>query len=247
MTDFSSYSNADNDDDFDRELTAEEAAAEARADDASAAAAEAEIEAGSDNAARLPQEQINEFVMAAHHDLDKVRTLLAQTPALIDENADWFETPIEAATHVGRTDIINFLMENGAELDICAAAFLGRIDEVQTMLTDDPGLYEAVGAHNIPVLYYPVIGGHNHIAQVLYDAGAAVNTDDGVTSPLHGAALFGQTDMARWLLAHDANPYSTDYDGKTALDRAEERGETEIAALIRPFFDTDQADAAPIV
>lgn len=189
----------------------------------------------------LPQEMIDEFVVAAHHDLPFVRERLAERPDLINENATWIETPIQAAAHVGNREIAEYLLEQGAPLDICTASMLGLGDEVRALLQDDPGLYEAEGAHRIPVMFFPTLYGYVPIAQMLYDAGAAVNVDEGRQSPLHGAAIFGQTEMAQWLLNHDANPYAKDYEGKTPLDRAEANGNEAVAALLRPFFPEEQA------
>ncbi|GEM_PF-495561 len=198
----------------------------------------------------LSQELINEFVVAAHFDFDKVKSMLAERYELLNENAAWLETPIQAAAHTGRADIAEFLLEQGAPLDICTAAMLGRADDVRQMLNDDPGLYEAVGAHNIPVMYFPAIAGNIPIATMLLSAGAAINVEDGRSSPLHGAASFGQTEMVKWLLANDANPYTVDFDGKTPLERAQQRQYTAIIELLQPFFPveeggTDTGEAQP--
>ena len=184
----------------------------------------------------LSQETIDEFVVASHHDLPRVQTLLAENPDLLNENAQWIETPIQAAAHVGNRPIAEYLLGQGAPLDICTAAMLGKIDEVRALLADEPELAHAHGAHNIPVLFYPAISGNIAIAQLLVDAGADVNFEDGQNSPLHGAALVGQTVMVQWLLDHDANPFAKDYEGKTPLDRAEDNRHEEAAALLRPFF-----------
>ena len=53
---------------------------------------------------------------------------------------------------------------------------------------------------------------------------------------LHLAAFQGNTrhiEMAKWLLANGANAGAQDFEGKTALDVASERGNTEIAEVIR--------------
>lgn len=186
----------------------------------------------------LAQEAINNFVIAAHHDLAQVKKSLAEQPDLLNENADWVETPIQAAAHMANRDIMDYLLAEGAPLDICTAAVLGRADDVRAMLADDPGLAEATGAHNIPVMYFAAIVGNEDIAQILLDAGAAINSPDGSNSPLHGAAIFGQPKLVKWLLDHDANPYTVDFEGKTPLERAEANGHEEVAALLRPFFDT---------
>ncbi len=189
-------------------------------------------------ASELSQEMINELVVAAHHDLARVKELLAEQPNMLNENADWVETPIQAAAHVGNRSIAEYLLEQGAPLDICTAAMLGRSDEVRAILSDDPGESQATGAHNIPVLFYPAISGNVEIAQILLDAGSPTAVDEGVNSPLHGAALFGQAVMAQWLLDHDANPYAVDYEGKTPLDRAQENDHADVVAVLEPYYES---------
>ena len=75
---------------------------------------------------------IQQFVGNAHGDLDRVKELLSQEPALINACWDWgggdFETALGAASHMGRRDIAEFLLENGARLDLFAAAMLGKLD-----------------------------------------------------------------------------------------------------------------------
>ena len=185
----------------------------------------------------LPQEAIDEFVVASHHDLPRVQELLAETPALLNENATWVETPIQAAAHVGNRPIAEFLLGEGAPLDICTAAMLGRVDDVRALITENPELSGATGAHNIPLMFFAAISNNGEIAQMLFDAGANVNAGEGGNTPLHGAAMFGLTDMVRWLLDHDANPYAVDYEGKTPLERAQANGHTSVVALLEPFFE----------
>lgn len=190
--------------------------------------------------AQLSQDLINEFVIVSHADLDKVKTMLAEHPALLNENAVWLETPIQAAAHVGNVDVAEFLLDQGAPLDICTAAMLGMKEEIAALLADDPALVNATGAHRIPLMFYPAIYGRVDVAEMLLKAGAPLNTEGGSQSPLHATILFKQTQMARWLLDHDANPYATDFDGRTAFERAEANDCGEIADMLRPFFAVDE-------
>src|SRR5215216_3839694 len=172
----------------------------------------------------IPQEIIDEMVVASHHDLPRVQEMLAENPALLNENATWIETPIQAAAHVGNRLIAEYLLEQGAPLDICTAAMLGRIDDVKALLAEAPELSGATGAHNIPLMFFAALSDNTDIAQTLYDADADVNAGEGGNTPLHGAAIFGRMNTLRWLLSHDANPYAVDYEGKTPLDRARDNG-----------------------
>jgi len=192
---------------------------------------------------QLSQELINEFVIVSHAELDKVKAMLAEHPALLNENAVWIETPIQAAAHVGNVPIAEYLLDQGAPLDICTAAMLGLKEEISEFLNDNPELVNANGAHKIPLMFYPTLYGRTDIAEMLLNAGAPLNEGEGAQSPLHGAVLFNRVAMVQWLLDHDVNPYAVDFEGKTAFERAEEKGLTEIADLLRPFFDADEDEA----
>ncbi|HYO87219.1 MAG TPA: ankyrin repeat domain-containing protein [Candidatus Limnocylindrales bacterium] len=185
----------------------------------------------------LSQNTIDAFVMAAHHDLPQVQDMLASEPALLNENAEWLETAVQAASHVNRPDIITFLLDQGAPLDICTAAVLGRADVVASMLAEYPDLIGATGPHNLPVTYYPAICGRPDVLQLLIGAGANVSAGEEANTALHGAAAYGQTETVRWLLAHDANPYAIDHEGRLPIEVAAEKGFSEIVALLEPYTD----------
>ena len=106
---------------------------------------------------------VNEFVLVAHTDLDEVKRLLAQEPALVKASWDWgggdFETGLGAAAHMGHREIALFLLENGAALDLFAAAMLGYVDIVRNMLSEHPELGDAKGAHGIPLVVHAQQGG----------------------------------------------------------------------------------------
>src|SRR5512138_2642348 len=94
---------------------------------------------------------VQEFVCNAHGDLDRVKELLAQEPALINATWDWgggdFETGLGAASHMGRRDIAEFLLENGARLDLFAATMLGKLEIVKATLNAYPEAIKTLGPH----------------------------------------------------------------------------------------------------
>ncbi len=106
---------------------------------------------------------VNEFVSVAHADLDEVKRLLAEEPALVKASWDWgggdFETGLGAAAHMGHREIALFLLDNGAALDLFAAAMLGYLDVVRAMLAEHPELRDANGAHGIPLTVHAQQGG----------------------------------------------------------------------------------------
>jgi len=115
---------------------------------------------------------VQEFVVKAHGDLDRVTQLLAQEPALVNATWDWgggdFETALGAAAHMGRKDIANFLLEHGARLDIFAAAMLGKLEIVKAALTAYPAALKTPGPHGIPLIVHAEKGGEDARAVLEY-------------------------------------------------------------------------------
>ena len=115
---------------------------------------------------------VQEFVGKAHGDLNRVTELLAQEPNLVNATWDWgggdFETALGAASHMGRKDIANFLLEQGARLDIFAAAMLGKLDIVKAALQAYPAALETPGPHGIPLIAHAQQGGEDAKAVLEY-------------------------------------------------------------------------------
>ncbi len=108
---------------------------------------------------------VQEFVGTAHGDLSRVRELLAQESKLINATWDWgggdFETALGAASHMGRRDIAEFLLENGARLDLFAATMLGKLPIVKAALKAFPGAINTPGPHGIPLIAHATAGGED--------------------------------------------------------------------------------------
>lgn len=181
----------------------------------------------------LTQDEINNFVGVSHGDFAAVQTMLKATPEIVTLPAVWGETAIEAASQTGREDIIGILLAAGAPMDICTAAVLGKLDVFEQMLKADPARAHALGAHGIPLMYFPVIKGYRTIAELALAAGAPVNGGDGVTPPLHGAVVFNQLEMADWLLAHGADANSLNFENKTPLAVALDKKNQPMAELLQ--------------
>ncbi len=181
------------------------------------------------------QEIIDQFVGNAHGNFSLVKELYEKYPSMINANASWFETAIEAAAQTGQVEIANYLLEHGAEFDICTAAMLGNLGRIQELLNDEPGLINARGAHGIPLLYFPVIRDHKKISAYLLQRGANPNAaSPGGLTPLHAAVIFNQVQMARWLLDHGVVP-NPSYEGKTPLALAMEKHLSELVDILRSY------------
>jgi len=180
--------------------------------------------------AELSPDLIQEFVISAHSDFPKVREMLEQEPGLLNEKWMMFdENALEASGHMGRADIMEYLLGKGAPLTIFAAASLGRPEEVAAYLKENPALATALGVHGMTILYHAALGGKVEIAEMLVANGGG----QGANHALHAAVMLGRREMAAWLLARGADPNTLDFAKKTTLDVAQSLGHEEIAAMLR--------------
>ena len=94
---------------------------------------------------------VQDFVIVCHMDLAMVKQLLEREPNLVNAFMDWgagdWESGLGGASHMGRRDIVEFLLENGARIDIFCAAMMGQLDAVRAFLTLQPKLIDARGPH----------------------------------------------------------------------------------------------------
>lgn len=114
------------------------------------------------------KEQINralaqDFVIFAHSDLEMTRKLLEREPGLINASIDWgggdWETALGGASHMGRKDIVDFLLSQGARIDLFCAAMLGQLDAIKAFLALEPALIDARGPHGFGLHFHAQVGG----------------------------------------------------------------------------------------
>lgn len=107
--------------------------------------------------------RVQDFVIFAHSDLSMVKTMLEKEPALLNATMDWgggdWESGLGGASHMGRRDIVEFLLEKGARIDLFCAAMLGQLDAVKSFLTLQPHLIDAKGPHGFSLHFHAQVGG----------------------------------------------------------------------------------------
>jgi hypothetical protein len=64
---------------------------------------------------------------------------------------------------MGRHDIANYLLQNGARLDLFAAAMLGKLEIVKATLGAYPEAIDIPGPHGIPLIAHAQAGGNKAI------------------------------------------------------------------------------------
>ena len=115
---------------------------------------------------------VQDFVIYAHFDLKMVKLLYEKDHALINATMDWgggdWESGMGGASHMGRRDIAEFLLEKGARIDIFAAAMLGQLDVVKSFLTARPSLIDCKGPHGIPLITHAEMGKEGAVEVLKY-------------------------------------------------------------------------------
>ena len=111
----------------------------------------------------LDAELVRTFVIAGHGDIERVKSMLAEHPGLINAAWDWgggdFETALGGAAHVGSQECARHLLAHGAYMTIYAAAMLGQLEMVKAFLYAQPEAHRFPGAHGIPLIVHAQQGG----------------------------------------------------------------------------------------
>jgi hypothetical protein len=113
--------------------------------------------------AQLAPELVKEFVRVGHNNLSEVQRMLKDQPGLL--NASWdvgggdFETALEGAAHVGDREIAEYLIGQGARVDIFALTMLGHTAVVKGLLALYPHLLRSKGPHGLTLLHHATRGG----------------------------------------------------------------------------------------
>src|SRR5436309_7456233 len=140
------------------------------------------------------------------------------------------ETAIQAAAQVGSVPVAEYLLENGAPLEICTAAMLGRKEEVERRIRENLGNINSSGAHGIPLLPHAAWSGDIELVQYLFQNGAKT----GSSLALQNAITRGYYGLVVWLI-ENASPdlNAKNFQGKTSLSVAIERKQEIIAQLLK--------------
>lgn len=129
-------------------------------------------------------ELILEFVLAAHKSFDETKKILEKHPLLLNCTSQFkkgdFETAVGGASHMGRRDIVDYLVGKGARLDIFNYAFLGYDDFIKKIVTDYPHLLNSYGPHGFTLLHHAQVGKRTELVEWLQSKGLTEKMIKGV-------------------------------------------------------------------
>jgi ankyrin repeat protein len=143
--------------------------------------------------------EVDLFSAVAIGDLERVQSLLTQSPDLAAARSDDGYPALHLSVDLNHDNIVTALLKAGCDIDI-------RSDS-------------KVGLRGGSPLHQSAIRGRNRISRLLIEAGADVNAlSDLKTTPLHHAAKAARVRTARLLLERGARIDAVDENGKTPLE-----------------------------
>ncbi|KAI7975791.1 hypothetical protein EIK77_005541 [Talaromyces pinophilus] len=191
-----------------------------------------------------PQEVIGLHLAAFHGLLHSIEVLLSRRPDIdLEAREDFDRTALIVAAENGHADVVQFLIEKGANLEaqdyddrtaLYAAAESGHEAVVKVLLEKGANKDGPEGPLYSP-LGMAVENGHSAVAKLLLHNGANPEgtLDEYGKTALLSAVDMGDADMVRVLLNKGANPNAAHVDyGWTALTKATENGNEEIAKIL---------------
>ncbi len=151
---------------------------------------------------------------------------LVEAGADLNARSTWWAGGF-GVTHTTRPELAAHAVERGAELDIHAAARLGRLDRVRELIEHDPGLVHARGGDGQTPLHF---ASTVEIAAFLLDHGADIDAKDVDHESTPAQYMLGdRLDVARFLVERGC---------RTDILMAAAIGDLE---RVRGFLDADPA------
>ncbi|EPG73635.1 ankyrin repeat protein [Leptospira fainei serovar Hurstbridge str. BUT 6] len=157
---------------------------------------------------------LNLFEAAALGNQARVQELLEKDPTAVHSYSPDGWTPLHLAAHFGRSSLVTFLLDHGAELQAKSKS--------------------KFSFGNTP-LHSAVASGKDETVKLLIERGADPNygQEEGGYTPLHiAASRQGNGHIVALLLKHGANPELKTKDGQTAREIAMQRGNWKEAEIL---------------
>src|SRR5437879_2507899 len=168
-------------------------------------------------------------------DLAAVKSLIADDALLASAKNDSGVSGILAAIYMGRGEIRDFLIANGAELGLPEAAAIGQLARVRELIEKHHAQANSFSPDGFPVVALAAFLGHREVVEYLAAHGAdikAAATNGSGYNALTGPVTGGHVAVAQWLLEHGADSNYRYSGGYSPLLTAAANGRLDIAKLL---------------
>ncbi len=149
---------------------------------------------------------------------DVAALLIERGADLNVRNADG-RLPLHDCFELGRDEFAKFLLAAGAEADICSAAAYGMLDRLREILEREPQQANDLQTGILP-FGWCVYGNQAEAAHLLLEHGAVIDRPPYDVEAWGPVAHLANTNMARILLEHGANPNCRNDEGDTPMHAA---------------------------
>jgi ankyrin repeat protein len=162
--------------------------------------------------------------------LPAMREAVAQDPDSVNQVNESGLPPLFAAALTRNPQLINFLLEHRAVLDVFACAYLGKATEAEILLKQNPDLVRAMTPNGMTALHYAAMAGHANVADILLCHHSDVNAVDNRGN----TALMEACHGGPWKLepAEEVIQLLLDYNPRMDLIQAAATGRTDLIASI---------------
>jgi ankyrin repeat protein len=173
-------------------------------------------------------------------DFDAVKSVLARNASILNARAESGESPLLLAKYYGQAEVLSTILESGYEPNLFEACALGDLDRARNLMDSDPESVHAFSDDGFTPLQLAAYFGYPEIVDALLarDADFAPQSRNqmGVTA-LH-AALAARNPEARRrivkeLVARGADVNAKQAGGFTALQAAQQNGDSDLEQLLR--------------
>jgi len=166
--------------------------------------------------------------LAVHRRNKEIITVLIKRGADLNVRSKDGGTPLHVALRWGDTDTAKLLLEHKAEVDLCAACALGRMEQAKAGLAAEGEQVIVKRVLDWTPLHWAARYGHIEIARLLLSKGADAKASSSGWTPLHSAGACGSVPCIRLLLDAGADVNAASQDGgRTALDLAAQGSHVE--------------------
>lgn len=171
------------------------------------------------------------LMMAIEYGDNDTAKLLIKSKSNVNHIDNESNTPIDIASKMGNTDIVNLLIKNDAPNDLTRAIKYGVTDKVESLLTASIDI-NAIDQNGDTVLTLAIKENNINLVKLILDKGADVNLISDINdynfkySPLMIASQNGNKEMVKLLIENGAdvnhiNSYSMSALMTTIYDRSE--------------------------
>ena len=138
----------------------------------------------------------------------------------VNAKGEYGKTPMHSAATAGNMEIVQFLLDNGGEVDIAddivadtplhCCSFAGHIEIVKALIEHGADVNAMNRKRNTP-LHRAAAAGNVQVAKILIDNGANVNMRGYLGRvPLHDVASSGSAELTTLLMENNADPAARD-------------------------------------